>query len=354
MSKEITVSKREKGLVKGYVFESVIKILLERNQFKEVQEDGYTVIQNRDNFIEIWGKGAKHQIDCPYFYPFAIPFVDRIRLLGEVKFHEKPIGKSVVREAIGTLKDVQDGQGLSRQMAEFSRYYIEPTTDFWIIISASGFVPEAWTLATAHGVKLISFENNFIVAEIKKKINELVDNIDVKATLSKINLFRNFLKNRLSINWIDDSNPFDLSVKAVEIIDSIQEELGKIKCCFWGFTKNQTFICFTSDKEFPRALINHAGVIMCELKEEASSSNLYYLTPLGSDVKFYFDFSKFSLEKSLMIHDDVDMVETLVQSDSGYDSVTLKWNISDLNKIPTSSDINANPLLSGPSTKLLN
>lgn len=328
-----------KGLVRGYVFESIVKILFERNNFEIIKEEGYG-IKGDDNFIQLLGKGTYHQIDCPYYYPLASPFMNKLRLLGEVKFYKNPIDKSLVREAIGIMKDISEGQGFMRDLSALSREYVEPTTDIYVIISATGFQEEAWNLGVAHGIKMVSFDNNIIVANLKEYIFNLVEEINVQSILSQIGSFRTDLKNFLNSLSNHLIINYSLSTAAIKTIQNIKKELSKMKTNFWGFTKSQTLLCFISEFNFPFELLTD-NVLICKLQSVYGSENLYSLHPVkNKELLFYFGFPTSRVSSSLVLHDELDRVYAQVKDENGeYRLVTLQWAVKDVKELPESSII---------------
>lgn len=186
----------DRSKLKGYIFEIVISEFLRSNGFHTIDIiDGDKIRRNREDFIEIRGRGTWHQIDCPCDYEGVIPFIYPIRMLAEVKFFSKRIDKKYIREYIGVVKDIQENIFVPDD-------YVGPFTRFseiGVFFAANGFDDEAEKLAFAHNIKTISYENNCMLGEIKRIIDELERNYLSTACISRgqSNIFRSLLRSIL-------------------------------------------------------------------------------------------------------------------------------------------------------------
>ena len=134
----------KRGMVRGSLFETVLRILLEQSGFSLVRpgaEHAGKVRMNRANFVELKGRGGWHQIDCPFDYDGFIPFLYPVRLLGEAKFLQKEVQKNSIRSFIGVLKDIQENyfvdDSLTDSMVRGRRM------ELGAFFAANGFNPEA-------------------------------------------------------------------------------------------------------------------------------------------------------------------------------------------------------------------
>ncbi|MDW8034654.1 MAG: restriction endonuclease [Nitrososphaerota archaeon] len=204
---------------KGVLFEEIIKMLLEKNDYEECKVDGEQV----DNKGRVRGRGGWHQIDALGRWRFTIPFVYPIRLLCEAKCLDEPVGLPVVRNFVGVLKDVsenyfiEDRQDIDRTM--LSKRY----TDCGAIFSASGFTPEAQKYAYAQNVFLVSYENNPIIEEFRKIIEDIAKTISLK-DISKKRLsmwFKEALTNDYQKDldkYVMDKEKFENSLKRLRYV----------------------------------------------------------------------------------------------------------------------------------------
>jgi hypothetical protein len=157
------------GSAKGPIFETVVKKLLQKNEYEPCTADNEQV----DDKGRVRGRGEWHQIDALGRWKYTVPFVYPIRLLCEAKCWGKPVGLPVVRNFVGVVKDiaenyfVEDNQDIDRRM--FSKRH----TDCGAIFSVSGFTRAAQRYAYAQGIFPISYENNPIIDEFRKHIDEV-------------------------------------------------------------------------------------------------------------------------------------------------------------------------------------
>jgi len=157
------------GRVKGALFEILVKKLLEKNDYEPCQADNEQV----DNQGRVRGRGEWHQIDALGRWRYTLPFVYPIRLLCEAKCWDDPVGLPVIRNFVGVIKDisenyfVEDSRDINRRM--LSKRY----TDCGAVFSVNGFTKPAQRYAYAQGIFLVSYENNPIVGEFIKIIEDM-------------------------------------------------------------------------------------------------------------------------------------------------------------------------------------
>jgi len=166
---------------KGPIFETLVRKLLEKNEYERCKVDNEQV----DNRGRVRGRGEWHQIDALGRWKYTVPFVYPIRLLCEAKCWDQPVGLPVIRNFVGVLKDiaenyfVEDNQDIDKRM--FSKRH----TDCGAIFSINGFTRAAQRYAYAQGIFPISYENNPIVNEFRKGIEEISRFITLRRRESK-------------------------------------------------------------------------------------------------------------------------------------------------------------------------
>ncbi len=303
---------------KGYLFEIVITELLRKNDFSEVRvenEPYERVRKSRQYFVEFKGRGCWHQIDCPCDYSKLIPFSYPLRLLGEVKFHKKPLDKKYIREYIGVIKDIQENYFVADSVN--LKDLCSRKMEIGVYFSASGFQEEAEKLAYAHGIKTISYVNTYLIENIK-------------------NLIIEFERNYLSVRWIGYENwpefrrAFEealitgdyrglstyrhyLSQGYNEIIELLRGAIFNIKTSFIATTVTGVFIHFVGDADFPEHLFRNTDEGNCrvfynydnfgkryfwlELSEDEQRRHFYFTPPESLDYAAIFGKEKALLEK---------------------------------------------------------
>ena len=289
---------REFGLyrsqLKGYLFEIIILELLRKNNFYEVQvarEPEDRVREIRPGFIEFKGRGCWHQIDCPCDYSELIPFMYPIRLLGEVKYHKKPLEKKHIREYIGVIKDIQENYFVADGVNPQEFY--PRKTEIGIYFSASGFQAEAEKLAYAHGIKTISYANNPLIDRIKFLIDEFERNyISVQCLKDHTwDKFRQALIEMLRYDAPIGYQPYLANGYEV-IIEDIRDTIGDIRSSFIATTATGVFLHFTGNDPFPNDLFAQTDEGRCRVCYNYDNfGNRYFWLELAGDEhrrRFYF------------------------------------------------------------------
>ncbi|MEH7154705.1 hypothetical protein [Neobacillus drentensis] len=277
--------------LKGYMFEVVILKLIESNGFRFINIFDQKIREDRNRFIEFRGRGGWHQIDCPCDYENIIPFMNPLRLLGEVKYYADPISKDHIREFIGVIKDIQENYFVpDNYHGSFHRY-----TEIGVFFAANGFQIEAERLAYAHNIKTISYKNNYIIEQIKTIIEQLEANYLSVNCISRGNLndFQNMFSELLNQGDIrrfshrfNPSNGFDF------IIYMLLEFFNNINSSFIANTSGGAFLHFLSNDSFPSHLFQRTDKGSCRVYIDTNpfGGTAYYLT-FVEDVeerKFYF------------------------------------------------------------------
>ena len=283
--------------LRGYLFEKVIMEMLRKNNFIEVDvlnEPADRVRELRRGFVEFKGRGCWHQIDCPCDYGKDIPFLYPIRLLGEVKFYKSPLEKKHIREFIGVIKDIQENYfvtaGAVRQ--DFSSRKME----IGVYFSANGFQEEAEKLAYAHGIKTISYENNYLLNKIKQLIAELERNyLSIKCIRNDIwnefwDEFEEAIRNgnyehnqRRHFYWNEGYR---------QVLEEIRQSLMRIRSSFIATTATGVFLHFVSDYDFPEDLFRQTDEGLCRVyyNHDNYGKRYFWLEINGDDLRrrFYF------------------------------------------------------------------
>jgi len=285
---------KERGRLKGYMWEAVILRLLEENEFLEITAvDNVKTKKTRGYFLEMRGRGAWHQIDCPCDYTHFIPFINPLRLLGEVKFYNRPVPKGLIREFIGTIKDIQENYFVSDDFSRPSARYTEVGAFF----SANGYEPEAERLAFAHNIKTISYKNVEPLDYLKRLVEELERNfVSAAACISADNqqdfvrLFRGILSGeRVSIpDFIERFSPPDGFENRARLL---AESFGKIKSSFVASSSGGALLHFVGTSRFPDELFDETDEQRCVVSYESSAFGSRFYLKFSADRdsrRFYF------------------------------------------------------------------
>ncbi len=283
----------QRSRLKGYMFEIVIKKLLMANGFIPVHPNQINIRMNRENFIEVKGRGCWHQADCLFDYEKDIPFLFPIRLIGEVKFYTSPIKKDEIRKFITSISDIQenyfavDGVDLP----------ISRVNDLGVFFSASGFNEEAERLAFVHNIKTVSYQNNVVIDEIKKIITEIELNyLSANQCLRRGNFnrfmsyFENLIFDEDLFEEFNFNNEFSASDGFDNIMHFLRDTVRRINSNFIAKTITDIFIHFISYSSFPDELFNDTDSALCEVYYNVENGKKYWLEFSGDERrrKFYF------------------------------------------------------------------
>ncbi len=287
---------QSRNQLRGYLFEIIIMELLRKNQFSDINiasEPADRVREVRSGFIEIKGRGCWHQIDCPCDYNHLIPFSYPVRLLGEVKFYKSRLSKDLIREYIGVIKDIQENY-FAADGVDLQNYYPRKT-EIGAYFSANGFQEEAEKLAYVHGIKTISYKNNYLINRLKFLVEELENNYISTRILKDHrwndfkNSFRNAIRHGIDIN--SEYNP-NLADGYLEIINEITQSFLSIRSSFIATTTTGVFLHFLGDSEFPYRLFQETDEGRCRVFYEYDDfRNRYFWMEITGDEqrrRFYF------------------------------------------------------------------
>ncbi len=286
-----------RGQLKGYLFEIVIRELLQRNSFFQLNvasEPQERVRMNREGFIEMKGRGCWHQIDCPCDYSGFIPFSYPIRLLGEVKFYKTALEKKHIREYIGVLKDIQENYFVDDNM-NIQDYYPRKM-EIGVYFSANGFQAEAEKLAYAHGIKAVSYANNFLINRIKALIAELEENyLSVKCMNHEVwHAYRQEFSRVIHDGQVIATNVREQYCMDgyIEVLNNIHNSLFTIRSSFIATTATGVFIHFVGEDCFPQEVFSLSDEGSCRVYYNHDNyRRRYFWLELSDDSerrKFYF------------------------------------------------------------------
>ena len=285
------------GQIKGYLFEVVVMELLRKNQFSEINvsaEPNDRVYEIRPGFVELKGRGCWHQIDCPCDYNRLIPFSYPLRLLGEVKFYKKHLSKEHIRRYIGVIKDIQENYFVTDGANAGDLY--PRKLEIGVYFSANGFQEEAEKLAYAHGIKTISYKNNYLINRLKDLVEELERDYlsGLSWNDSDWSVFRQDFIEVIRHGYSDNRNKYHpyLADGCGGIIEKIRNSLMSIKSSFIATTATGVFLHFVGDSDFPDELFRESDEGRCQIYYDMDDSGkrYFWMEISGDDSlrRFYF------------------------------------------------------------------
>lgn len=174
--------------VRGMLLEEAILYLL--------RTSGYRTIEQRDpgdptlegdpySGLKVLGRGGLHQIDAIADLMIVPPFTYTQRLLLEAKCYadNSPVGLSIIRNAVGVLKDVQEYWITRNNIPPKARYHYH-----YALFSASNYTEEAEKYAFAHDIYLIPLAQSQFIQPIIQSIKQIDKQTFGRETHEKINI----------------------------------------------------------------------------------------------------------------------------------------------------------------------
>lgn len=258
------------------MFELFCRYLMHRNGYSLIPHDGVKVVypdHGRSKYnIKMQGRGTNHQIDLPFDYDNDIPMVNPIRVIGEVKYYNKPIGISAIRDFFGVLEDINQNHFYATGYRTTNRKYRK--LEQGLFISASGFTKGAQSFALAHNIKLLSPGSSRFIRNIKNGIDRISESVyflletnqieqDSVISLLKF-LFNNIVyrMDELTFNGLHNQRNIPrILLNAIEedmetlLSDSILETM------ILGSTTSGHLLLFVSDEPFPVQLFRFTDSI---------------------------------------------------------------------------------------------
>ncbi|MQY18942.1 PDDEXK family nuclease [Nocardia macrotermitis] len=203
--------------VRGYVLEELLARLLQDNGYRLLvaEEQDPEALKDSGRVLLVRGRGTTHQVDVLGELDLPLPFSLPLRLFVEAKYRKERTGVETVRNAYGTIRDVNEHYGTRTPGAgriPMRRYQYQ-----YALFSASGFSKPAQEYALAQQISLIDLSNPDFSAllavadEIARRIAELADEAGVVSLPLK--QVRSALRHTLG-TWpsnIDDADFPDLA-----------------------------------------------------------------------------------------------------------------------------------------------
>ena len=286
----------KRGQIRGWLFEAVLRILLEKSGFDMVRPDPADMRRERmerRDFVEIKGRGDWHQIDLPFDYPGSVPFLYPVRLLGEAKYLKTVVDKDLIRNFIGVMKDIQENyfvdDSLSEEMVKGRRM------ELGAFFSANGFSDQAERLSYAHGIRTVSYRNNAVVDGLRRQIDALEQEYlpYVMLTAGGVGDFLADFRNAMGesgdlrhfrVQWGIDPG-------AGALLDQMKAGLQAVKSSFFASTDTGVLLHFLGTEAFPYGIFGQRDEAGVRVKyERVRNENRYYMEFCQMDMKcrYYF------------------------------------------------------------------
>lgn len=328
-------TRNQRSQIRGALFETIVKRLLKKAGFSAMKPRRNVI---RRKFRNVRGRACWHNIDAFGKFNYTIPYVYPIRLLAEAKCYRRNVGLSVVESFVGVVKDISENYFMKDRMSSDDILAYQRYADCGSIFSASDFSPDAQKFALAHGIKLVSYQNNPIIREVVNSLGNLMPSINLTIAVSNLTDFIRYISYKL------DNPPhriypsrFILPQHNLDFYRNIQElseSLSNIKTSAIGISvgKDGEFqypIHILSRQEFPERIFYESDTSLFIPHFVGTSENgvVFELEPVNTDVRFYF-----SLPKTVY-QDYYDRGEMLGFKELYLNSIELPITIRDIRRI---------------------
>lgn len=281
---------------KGAIFETVVRKLLQKNEYEACKADREQV----DDKGRVRGRGEWHQIDALGRWKYTIPFIYPIRLLCEAKCWNSSVGLPVVRNFVGVIKDiaenyfVEDNQDIDKRM--FSKRY----TDCGAIFSVSGFTKPAQRYAYAQGIFLVSYENNPVINELRKNIEELSSSVMLARGRNKRE-FSEWFERIWSTNYPSRDDRYIIErQKFTDNLRKLKSKFSDVRTSVIGIASGVYPLHLLSYQEIPYDLFRESDDISFRTTYRRTERGGHYFETFPSDfpeVRFYFTVPEIVLSK---------------------------------------------------------
>ncbi|WP_101756885.1 hypothetical protein [Oceanicoccus sp. KOV_DT_Chl] len=172
--------------LRGMLLEEAILYILSKTGYTPIfEKNGDSSLNDGSSGLEIYGRGAKHQIDAVADFQYTPPFCNQQRLLIEAKFKDSKTGIEIVRNAAGVHKDVSEYwvvDNISGRRVASKRFHY-----LYAIFSKEDFSKPAQDYAYAQDIFLLPLKNNTLFRPIISAIDAVsFDELDNKPKLSVV------------------------------------------------------------------------------------------------------------------------------------------------------------------------
>jgi len=276
--------------IRGAILEEIVLKLLENAGYRVLSDSDGEEIRHGHSGIELQGRGEWHQVDALVGYDFTPSFVYPIRLIVEAKaylpnrYNRGKVGISVIRNAIGVLKDVNENYFSFNINSRDRTYKIRRFNYTYAIFSLYGFTENAQRYAIAHQIFLIQYHFNPLFRGIRDGITAINNWQMFKRRNFELRELRELIRDYFRMESMEPSLSEYLEDYGVEILLRIKEELSRIGGSYFGLLNGEYPIHLISsrpltqisgDEIFARVYIHDAKYVSFRF----DNNELYFELP---------------------------------------------------------------------------
>lgn len=191
------------------------------------QNDKTLYVRPKDKALCVRGRGENHQIDAIADFFLKPPFSHKQRLLVEAKQYKDQIGLPVVRNVVGTLKDVSEFWTSAN--VSIGRYHYQ-----YAMISGSGFTDEAERYAFTHDIYLLPVHKSKYFRSLLQAVKDVShEYFGVRDENSNINIelkeLRQAIRHRIANLEDEELSRMRMPGEARDALNKVCQECRKIR-----------------------------------------------------------------------------------------------------------------------------
>ena len=190
------------GQIRGMLLEEALLFLLRKSGYKTVDNVNKSdkTLSKTGAGMQVRGRAIKHQIDAIADYTITPPFSYPNRLLLEAKSYSGTVGIEIVRNALGTICDIDEyWVPTKRSIPAKKRYHYQ-----YAIATTGTFSPDAEKFAFAHDIYLIPLARDRYFQPIISSINTFTNEVRVFEIEKPQNLKKLRLAIRKNLHWTNN------------------------------------------------------------------------------------------------------------------------------------------------------
>lgn len=218
----------------GYLLEELLACLVQSAGYRlltDCSQDPDELRRNRSGDLLVRGRGGDHQVDVLGEFMFVPAFSQPVRLFVEAKARNRATGLPTIRNATGTIIDVNEAWMVDYSTNRARRHYR------YALFSTSGFSSPAQNYALAHQISLVDLsgpEWAGLIDVVRTSATDLVAPISPSWNPFPVRRMRQILRARLgtlppgveSLDETFNDFPTDLDLQIDRLVSRFQDTVG--------------------------------------------------------------------------------------------------------------------------------
>jgi hypothetical protein len=223
----------------GYLLEELLASLIQSAGYRlltDCSQDPHELCRARNGDLLVRGRGGNHQADVLGEFMLVPTFSQPVRLFVEAKARRSTTGVPTIRNAVGTIVDVNEAW-MHNYSRNRTRYHYR-----YALFSISGFTAPAQSYALAHQISLVDLsgpEWADLVEIATTGASELLARIQPARGPFSIRRLRELLRNRLGTSPVVAPGVF---AAAAEALDALQTDVDEFVERFYSHVRGALLV----------------------------------------------------------------------------------------------------------------